>query len=272
VKALRHYHDVGVLEPAEIDDSSGYRRYTAAQIAAAQLIRRLRDLDMPLDEVRTVLSAPDQTARDEAIAAHLARMELRLEETRAAVESLRALLADRRPIPGVTFRRVDAITALAVQGRVGFDDCADWLTNAYTEIESAAARSEVVVAGAAGALYPPEFFENESGDVVAYLPIVSAVPRLRGRVTQIELPPSDLAVLLHEGSFAELDRAYGALGTVVAERGIGAPGPIREHYLVSATDTDDVSRHRTEVCWPITLPWSNEATDPEGTHEPGAPR
>ena len=59
VKALRHYHDVGLLEPADIDPSSGYRRYTADQVATAQAIRRFRDLDMPIEQVRTVLQAPD---------------------------------------------------------------------------------------------------------------------------------------------------------------------------------------------------------------------
>jgi effector-binding domain-containing protein len=53
---------------------------------------------------------------------------------------------------------------------------------------------------------------------------------------------------VHEGPVADLDQAYGTLGTIVAERGIGGPGPIREHYLAA---------DRTEVCWPVTpgQPW-----------------
>jgi len=42
-----------------------------------------------------------------------------------------------------------------------------------------------------------------------------------------------------------------SLGTYVAEREIGVDGPIREHYLVTAFDTDDESRHVTEVGWPV---------------------
>ena len=49
VKALRHYHDVGLLVPAAVDRGSRYRRYDAAQARDAQLIRRLRALDMPID-------------------------------------------------------------------------------------------------------------------------------------------------------------------------------------------------------------------------------
>ncbi len=58
VKALRHYHDVGILEPAAIDPYSGYRSYEVGQVTSAQVIRRLRDLGMPLDSIRAVLTAP----------------------------------------------------------------------------------------------------------------------------------------------------------------------------------------------------------------------
>ena len=89
VKALRHYHEVGLLPPAETDPDTGYRRYELSQVPTAQVIRRLRELDMSLDDVRAVIEAPDVGARNEAIGAHLRRMEGQLEQTRATVESLR---------------------------------------------------------------------------------------------------------------------------------------------------------------------------------------
>ena len=81
VKALRHYHEVGLLVPAAIDTESRYRRYDAMQAGDAQLIRRLRALDMPIDEIRFVIAATDGAARDTAIAGHLARMEGELART-----------------------------------------------------------------------------------------------------------------------------------------------------------------------------------------------
>jgi effector-binding domain-containing protein len=67
----------------------------------------------------------------------------------------------------------------------------------------------------------------------------------------LEIPAAELAVAVHRGTTADLDLTYGALGSYVAEREIGVDGPIREHYLVSAFDTDEESRHLTEVCWPV---------------------
>jgi effector-binding domain-containing protein len=44
VKALRFYHDQGLLEPARIDPATGYRFYDTGQVPVAQVIRRFRDL------------------------------------------------------------------------------------------------------------------------------------------------------------------------------------------------------------------------------------
>ena len=60
VKTLRHYHQVGLLEPAEVNPDTGYRYYTVAQIPTVQVIRRLRDLEMPVADVKAVLAAPDE--------------------------------------------------------------------------------------------------------------------------------------------------------------------------------------------------------------------
>jgi DNA-binding transcriptional MerR regulator len=57
IKALRHYHDVGLLEPAEIDPTSGYRFYEPNQVPIAQVIRRFRDLGLPLDEIVALLAS-----------------------------------------------------------------------------------------------------------------------------------------------------------------------------------------------------------------------
>ena len=46
-KALRLYDELGLLEPARVDDDSGYRYYTASQLDRAQLIAALRQLQIP---------------------------------------------------------------------------------------------------------------------------------------------------------------------------------------------------------------------------------
>jgi DNA-binding transcriptional MerR regulator len=58
IKTLRHYHRIGLLEPADVDPMTGHRRYTTDQIPTAQVIRRFRLLEMPLEEIHTVITTP----------------------------------------------------------------------------------------------------------------------------------------------------------------------------------------------------------------------
>jgi DNA-binding transcriptional MerR regulator len=250
VKALRHYHDVGVLIPAQVDTASGYRLYDTSQVPVAQVIRRFRDLGMPLEEVRTVLDAPDVASRNQVVVAHLERMESQLSETQSTVASLRALLERPATPIVVEYRSVPALPTLAITESVTADDLEQWWVGAFAELYGVLSAAGVEPAGPGGALYPNEIFEVEQGEVVVFVPVADDVAP-SGRAAPFQIPAAELAVTVHEGSFADLDQAYGALGTYVAERELGVEGPIREHYLVTYTHTEDESQHRTEVCWPV---------------------
>jgi DNA-binding transcriptional MerR regulator len=58
VHALRHYADVGLLQPADVDQRTGYRRYSSTQLSTARLMVDLRWLDLPLEDIRVILSDP----------------------------------------------------------------------------------------------------------------------------------------------------------------------------------------------------------------------
>jgi DNA-binding transcriptional MerR regulator/effector-binding domain-containing protein len=255
VKALRHYHDLGVLEPAAVDPFTGYRSYDTAQVGSAQVIRRLRDLGMPLDSIAAVLAAPDLEARNREIAVHLTRMERQLEQTQASVAALRALLTGPAVRPAIELRTIAAVTALAVRAVVDAADLNEWGSAAFDALAAALAATGLTAAGPYGGLFDGDFFELERSEVTAFVPVAAAVGPAgldpAGSVQLVEIPAVEAAVAVHEGAFSEIDRTYAAVGEVVAERAIGVDGPIREYYLVSSADTDDVAKHRTEVCWPV---------------------
>ena len=253
VKTLRFYHDQGLLEPARIDPASGYRYYDPAQVPLAQVIRRFRDLDMPLDQVRAVVRAPDVETRTKEIIAHLTSMETKLAELQMSVASLRALLEGPAVRPEVEFRSIPPTRALAVRGTVSVADAWAWGTAAFGEIYRRIEQAGQVPGGPGGALFPAGFFELEQAELTAFVPVSGTAdgPVAGGdRAELVTIPGVEAAVMLHAGSPADSDQTYGALGTVVAERAIGVEGPIREYFLVPFTEPD-LSRHRTEIAWPV---------------------
>lgn len=77
VGALRHYDELDLLRPADVDRFTGYRRYRRSQLESARTIARLRDLEMSIDEIREVLASDDPAERRRRLAAHRARVEAR---------------------------------------------------------------------------------------------------------------------------------------------------------------------------------------------------
>ncbi len=82
-KALRLYDELGLLPPARVDDDSGYRYYTASQLDRARLIAGLRQLQISLAEIKSIICLePDAAAErisehwDAVEAQHTARRDL----------------------------------------------------------------------------------------------------------------------------------------------------------------------------------------------------
>ncbi len=250
VKTLRHYHEVGLLEPSEIDSSSGYRYYSYEQIPAAQVIRRLRALDMPVAELKAVLASTDPDARQRLISEHLGRLEAQLAETQAAVDELRGLLARPQIDQPVEHRTVPATPALAIHDVVDREDALAWWHGALGELRATAIAQRLRAAGPPGGLYSTEIFEHDRGDATVYVPIEGTV-RPVGRARPIVVPGAELAVMHHHGALANIDLTYGDLGGYVMEHEINVAGPLRETYVCGFLDTDTSDMWDTEIGWPI---------------------
>lgn len=95
-RVLRHYDKIGLLAPAHVDDATGYRFYSAAQLDDVNQIVALRDLGFGLaeigeltgDRVSTVELRAMLTQRQAKAAAELAEAEKRLRRIDSRITQL----------------------------------------------------------------------------------------------------------------------------------------------------------------------------------------
>lgn len=143
VTALRFYDSTGLLEPAQVDPDTGYRRYSASQLRRAATIRLLREMGMSTTQVREVVDAPDRGAelvdayRQEVAAA-------RERQDRAIADGVRTLesydrpatvevrRAGRQPWVGVVMP-VDLATVDAEEDSQRYNEAFGGLAGALTE-------------------------------------------------------------------------------------------------------------------------------------------
>jgi DNA-binding transcriptional MerR regulator len=247
VRTLRRYHESGLLTPASVEPTTGYRYYGSEQIPSAQVIHRLRELDVPLAEVGEILATEDPQLRAELITGHLRRLEAQLDRAHSAVASLRQLLQpDVRQLQ-VQLRSLAARTVAGISGEVDHSQVLAWYANAMAELDEAVAGHDAH--GPPGGRYANELFTSGRGEVLVYRSVNH--PPTRGRVAPVELPPVELATTVHHGPHDDIDVTYGRLGMWVVEHALAVDGPIHENYLVGPRDDPTPDSWRTEIGWPI---------------------
>ena len=86
-KALRLYDDLGLVVPAAVDESNGYRYYDRGQLDRARLVAQLRMVGMPLERIRAVADLPP-TARSVELLSYWRQVEADHASRRSQVASL----------------------------------------------------------------------------------------------------------------------------------------------------------------------------------------
>jgi DNA-binding transcriptional MerR regulator len=252
IKTLRAYHEAGILVPAEVDRFSGYRLYTADQLADAAIVRRLRALDLPLEQVREVIHARDPELTRRILSAHQLAMRARLEETERIVTELQSGVVSVTHTP-VHTRVEQAMHTVRIARVVSEAEFLDWIGHALERLAGFVAELGVTPTGPPGALYTPEIAEDGIENVVAFVPVAEPpfVPASEGEISIGEVPSASVAVLVHMGDYASMADTYRTLGAWIARNADNAGERIREWYLVGPADVDNPDQYRTEISWPI---------------------
>jgi DNA-binding transcriptional MerR regulator len=253
VKALRHYDEIGLLEPARVDESSGYRYYGLEQARPAEAIRRLRSLEVPLDEIRELLGADDPVVR-ERLAVHRARLEGRAVETTRILNELDRIIDGREKLvpdatqlaPDLEVKEVPARRVALVAERAHME-----------EMNKVVPRNINRVAKAIGGRHtgPPfckcpapdeeGFFDTEVGwpvpdDVEVGAPFEVA-----------EYSGGSALVMKHVGPYEELGRSYRVMAEQLEERGLEPASAPVEWYESDPQQVPDPKDYVTIIEWPV---------------------
>lgn len=250
-KALRFYHQNGLLAPAVVDDHNGYRLYAPEQIADAQIVRTLRGLDVPVDAIRDVLSTPDVDARARLMTDHLEHMERKLDRTRSAVDTLRAILGQPAAPIDIRHRSVPETRVVAVRETVALGALDEWFPRSIGTLTALEADVDARSIGLYGGMWSDDLFTHELGAATVYLTIrpdfdERAVP---AGAEILELPAVELAVAVHDGPDDTVPQVYAALGRYVAQHELSIDAPVRETYVRGFPRIDRSSV--TEIGWPV---------------------
>jgi DNA-binding transcriptional MerR regulator len=126
VRAVRHYHQIGLLPEPE-RDASGYRRYGATPVVSLIRIRTLADAGVPLSQIGGMLEADPSTFADvvERIDSHLRDEIERLEISRKQIAQLAA--GDSLALPPEVVAYLDRLREIGVSERMVEGERDGWI-------------------------------------------------------------------------------------------------------------------------------------------------
>lgn len=249
---LRHYDQIGLLKPAEVDPVTGYRFYSAAQLPRINRILLLKDLGFNLDQIKQVV---EEDLPVEQLAGMLKLKRAEVEQNIAAEQARLAQIEarlrwiqqeDRLSDYEIALKSVEALPVLSIVDKV---DIYGDVMNLWREMRSYLRAHHI------GWTYPNiaiwQKIEFQEGNITAEatLPFDGNVPT-NERVRRKVLPAVECMVsTIHLGDFEELPRAYEALIKWNETNGYRLNGPIREIYL--HYDRDNLAANITEIQLPV---------------------
>ncbi len=176
IKALRLYDESGLLKPASVDPSSGYRYYDPAQANRAEAIRTLRSVDMSLDQIREILVTHDGNNPDAVhrlLVAHRERLAERLATQERMLAYLETLINREEGVMPyeVSVQESGPQLIASVKVTTRLDRIANDIGTSFQTIIGALQEQQVAPSGAPMLVYHDLIDSETEGDVEICIPV-----------------------------------------------------------------------------------------------------
>ncbi|MFC9278399.1 MerR family transcriptional regulator [Streptomyces collinus] len=264
VRMLRHYDATGLLRPTHVDPASGYRHYTAAQLARLNRIIALKDLGFTLRQVRDIV---DERVDAEELRGMLRLRRAELETAVAAAEArlvqvearLRAIESEgHMPTNDVVIKRIPTVRVAeltATAASFAPEAIGPVVGPLYDELFRRLGAAGVAPDGPGVAYY--EDAPEGGGRISVHAAVQVAAPLRAGDadgtddgVRVLDLPALDeAATIVHRGSMDTVLPTAQALARWVDAHGYRATGHPREVNLECPENREDWV---TELQVPVT--------------------
>ncbi|WP_333647650.1 MerR family transcriptional regulator [Lacrimispora sp.] len=255
IRMLRHYDEIGILHPVDVDHMTGYRYYSEAQLPLAGRIQALKDLGFGLSVIREIL-AKYEDARE---------MERFLVIKKQEMEEEEQMLQQR-------IRLLDnAIEWLRKDGNImGYDVSLKTLPKRYV----ASVRKVIPSFAHEGmlwgilmeetaplhmqdgspcytlAIFHDGEYKEQDVDVEVQKSVIGTYKDTE-HVKFKTMPPVEIASAVYKGSYEQIGQVNEAVARWIQDNGYEFAGLSFSIYHVSPHETQNPDEYVTEVCYPV---------------------
>lgn len=252
IRMLRHYDDIGLLKPAEIDDFTGYRYYHEEQLFTIGRITSLKDMGFALADIIKILDNYDDKEKMDAFLSErqkeLSKLSKETEYKLMLLETARKRLRKEQKMSfDVTVKTIPERYAATVHMVVPHYEDEGMAWNMMGECKEPLIPADPCYAIA-------EFLDDEFKEENVEIVVSMAV---KGKYQDTEhvkfktLPAVKVASCIIKGNYDQMGEAYATVASWIKANGHKMNGPMFNIYHVSPAQTKNPEEYVTEACFPI---------------------
>lgn len=230
IKALRLYHEKGLLVPDRVSLESKYRYYSSSAVERAGVITSLKDMGFSLDEIKDILAG----SRDDRAVAAAARAKMsdverdldRLKGMKDTIDLFLRRVEDKEPreeySSEVEVIDLPDILVCGIRFKGRYGDVGPYFGKLYRACGRQAR-------GKPYNLYYDGEYKAEGADIEVAVEVKASFAA--EGVTCHALPGGEAVTLVHRGPYEKLSRSYQKLFEFINDKGLEPILPSREQYL-----------------------------------------
>lgn len=229
VKALRLYHERGILVPDFVDPESGYRYYAKDQVNDARVVQSLKAMDFSLSEIRDVL---DECNEDGDLLGVLQRkrneLEGKVRSYRKSIEEIELILRLEKGGEAVASEGFEVVEKLVPDSLIAGIRKLGRYGEIDKEFKMLGRHAGRVATGKAMCLYYDGEYKENDADFEVCFEVKRGIEK--EGIACRELSGGSALSVMHLGPYEKLGRAYGLLFEALKQSDAVSKRPIREIY------------------------------------------
>lgn len=252
IRMLRHYDDIGLLKPAEIDDFTGYRYYREDQLFTIGRITSLKDMGFALADIIKILDSYDDKDKMEAFLSErqkeLSKLNQETEYKLMLLDTARKRLRKEQNMSfDVTVKTIPERYAATVQMVVPHyeDESMLWGTM-MQECKNLIPPDPCLAA----AEFLDDEYKEENVEIIAWMTVNGSYEDTE-HVKFKTLPAVKVASCIIKGSYDQMGDAYATVVSWIKSNGYKMNGHMFNIYHVSPAQTQNPDEYVTEACFPV---------------------
>lgn len=255
IRMLRHYNEIGLLLPDEVDDFTGYRYYSEAKLPVAGQIQVLKNMGFGLVMIREILvKYEDAGEMERFLLAKRKEIERELEETKQRLQLLDSTISWLRKDGNfmsysVTLKTLPERYVASVRGVIPGYECEGELWGTLMRETAPLSMQDGSPCYTLAIFYDGEYKEHDV-DVEVQKSVIGSYQDTE-HVKFKTMPSIQMASAVYKGGYEQMTEVNAAVAKWICDNGYEMDGMAFNIYHVSPHETQNPEEYVTEVCYSV---------------------